>query len=100
MFGYVILGVVAGGVLLILFRFIQQHARLDERIRSGDAALLNDKGFTIDHVTQAPLGTQFFPPGTKLILSGQAAIDLQNNLLKEEMEGEASGAVKDEAKTT
>ena len=100
MLGFVFLGIVSGGVAFILFRFVQQHLLLGERILSGDASLLDEKGFNIDHVTQAPLGTQFFPPGTKLILSGQAAIDLQNNLQREKMDDVTSGPIEDEAQTT
>ena len=90
----------SGGVAFILFRFVQQHLLLDERIMSGDPTLLHEKGFNVEHVTQAPLGTQFFPPGTKLILSGQAAIDLQNHLQQEVTEQTASGAVENEAEAT
>mgnify|MGYP001183102019 FL=1 len=100
MLGFVILGIVSSGVAFILFRFVQRHLLLGERILNGDASLLDEKGFHVDHVTQAPLGTQFFPPGTKLILSGQAAIDLQNNLQREMMNGVPSSAVEDEAQTT
>jgi len=91
--------IVSGGVAVILFRIFQLYFRLDERIREGDATLLDEKGLSIEHVTQAPMGTQFFPPGTQIILSGQAAIDLQNNLRQEIIDSAASTTSKDEAKT-
>jgi len=98
MHGYIVLGIVTAGVAGVLFRFILQHLRLDERILKGDAKLLDEKGVNVEHVTQAPAGTQFFPPGTKLILSGQAAVDLQNNLRKEVIDRVPSGTIEDETK--
>jgi len=72
------------GVIVLIYRLIYQRVFLDKRIQLGDQKLLDENDFEIEKVTQAPIGSQLFPSGTQIILKGEAAIEFQKQLSREE----------------